>query len=523
MLTHLRQAFSDREGHPPDAAELSGLLTLIRVQEFEFDGSARDADQAQTRLAQTVLTSGAQAGAAWNQTVAVMLSAAARQSGLQRAPLAQLLAAAGLALRPAPSYREDVERLRAETHRSRLLLGPLSEIRLGDSTVKITRSLATIAVGRADQAPCLIVAEPGGGKSGVIADAIDQLEHGGRDVIALLADRYAVADEAELSARVGLEHRLSDVLAAWPGERPGVLLIDGLDAARGGDALGPFTNLIEEIAERAGRWTVLASIRTFDLRYSPRLQDAFRRGAGVDELAAAEFSAVHHLSVPPLDDHELVQAGAAFQPIAALLEAAPAALRELVRNPFNLARLAELLEAGAPEAELRPLRTQLELLELYWRRRVRSPQAGVDARERVARSLCERAVDALALFAPRTELAIDATADQAIAQLLSSGVLIESESPGGTETLAFSHHVLFDYALARLVLRVDSPPWQRCYATDPISRCSHDQPDASFPMVLGTAPRALLALELRTRRRPHAAAARPRQCPRSRRPGHFGR
>ena len=455
VLTHLRQAFSARDGHPPDAAELRGLITLIRVQEFEFDGSARDADQAQTRLAQTVLTSGAQAGAAWSQIVGLMLSAASGQRGLQRTRLAQLLAAAGLGLRTAPSYREDVECLHAETRRSRLLLGPLSEIRLGDSTVKITRSLASIAVNRADQAPCLIVAEPGGGKSGVVADAIDELEHGGRDVVGLLADRYAVADEAELSARLGLQHRISDVLAAWPGERPGVLVIDGLDAARGGDALAPFTSLIEEIAERAGRWTVLASIRTFDLRYSRRLQDAFGRGAAVDEFTVAEFSAVHHLSVPALDDHELAQAGEAFRPMAALLEAAPAALRELVRNPFNLARLAELLEAGAPEAELRPLRTQLELLEVYWRRRVRSPQAGVDARERVARTLCERAVDALALFAPRAALATDATADQAIAQLLGSGVLSESQSSGGAETLAFSHHVLFDYALARLVLRVD--------------------------------------------------------------------
>ncbi|HEX4108154.1 MAG TPA: hypothetical protein VHX88_08465 [Solirubrobacteraceae bacterium] len=186
-----------------------------------------------------MLTSGAQAGAAWNQTVALMLSAAAGQRGLQRARLAELLAAAGLALRPVPSYRDDVERLRAETRRSRLLLGPLSEIRLGHSTVKITRSLAAIAIDRADQAPCLIVAEPGGGKSGVAADAIDQLEHDGRDVVALLADRYAAADEAELSASLGLEHRLSDVLAAWPGERAGVILIDGLDAARGGTRSHP--------------------------------------------------------------------------------------------------------------------------------------------------------------------------------------------------------------------------------------------------------------------------------------------
>jgi hypothetical protein len=173
-------------------------------------------------------------------------------------------------------YSAGDDSLRAETRRSRRLLAPLSEIRLASSTVKITRSLARVALDRAEEARCLVVAEPGGGKSGVVADAIEQLEQEGRDVVALLADRYTVTDEAELSARLGLEHRLADVLTAWPGERQGVLVIDGLDAARGGDALAPVTTLIEDIAERGGRWTVLASIRTFDLRYSPRLQDAFK-------------------------------------------------------------------------------------------------------------------------------------------------------------------------------------------------------------------------------------------------------
>ena len=92
---------------------------------------------------------------------------------------------------------------------------------------------------------------------------------------------------------------------------------------------------------------------------------------------------------------------------------------------------------------------------MYWSRRVRSPHAGVDARERVARGLCQYGVDALALFAPRAQLATGGTADESIAQLLGSGVLLESQSITGAETLAFSHHVLFDYALARLMLRVD--------------------------------------------------------------------
>ncbi len=244
------------------------------------------------------------------------------------------------------------------------------------------------------------------------------------------------------------------MLAAWPGERKGVLVIDGLDAARGGDALAAFTSLIEDVAASGGRWTVLASIRTFDLRYNPRLQEAFRRGASTEELIDLEFPSVHHLQVPRLDDGELAQVAEQLPHLGQLLDAAPDALRELVRNPFNLARLAELVEAGAPAAELRPLRTQLELLEVFWQRRVRSPNVGSDASERLARRLCEKAVGALALFALREQLASDAPTDQAVAELLSAGVLVEAQGPSGAETLAFSHHVLFDYALARLMLRV---------------------------------------------------------------------
>jgi hypothetical protein len=454
VLGHLRRVFEERDGHAPEAEELIALLSLMRVREFEFEGSERDIEQAKTLLAQAVLAQPAQAGAAWGQIVGLMLSAASGQSGLRRASLAQLLAVAGLSMLAAPSYRADVECLREETRRSRRLLGALSEIRLPSTQVKIARSAAGAALARAEEAPCLLIAEPGGGKSGVVSDVIGELVDEARDVVALLADRYTVADEAELSARLGLEHRLADVLAAWPGERKGVLVIDGLDAARGGDALAAFTSLIEDVAETGGRWTVLASIRTFDLRYNPRLQEAFRRGASTEELIDLEFASVHHLQVPRLDDGELAQVAEQLPHLGQLLDAAPDALRELVRNPFNLARLAELVEAGAPAAELRPLRTQLELLEVYWQRRVRSPNVGSDARERLARRLCENAVGALALFALRDQLASDAPADQAIAELLGAGVLVEAQGPSGAETLAFSHHVLFDYALARLMLRV---------------------------------------------------------------------
>jgi hypothetical protein len=457
VLTHLRRAFTERENRDPTWAELVALLSLIRVREFEFDGAARDTEAAKTVLASTVLAHPEQAELAWQQIVALMLNAAAGQRGLRREALAQRVAAAGVELLAAPSFRADVELLRNETQRSRAALQRFAAIDLFSRQVKITRSVATVVLGRTDDAPCLLIAVPGGGKSGVVSDAIEALLEDGRDIVALVADSYKVADEAELSQRLGLEHRLADVLAAWPGDRKGVLVIDGLDAARGGDGLAAFISLIEAVAVGESRWTVLASIRTFDLRYGPRLQDAFTVGAREVELVDPEFAATHHLQVPELDDEELDQAGAQIPRLAELLDAAPSDLRALVRNPFNLARLAELLETGTPTEELRPLRTRLELLEIYWVRRVRSPTNGADARERLTRVLGETATKAPAMFASRAELATDGEADAAIRGLLRAGVLIETQSRTGADTLAFSHHVLFDYAVARLMFRVDGP------------------------------------------------------------------
>ncbi len=455
LLMHLRRVFAARTDSDPTPAELTELLSLIRVREFEFDGAGRDTEAAKTALASTVLAEPVQAELAWQQMVALMLNAASGQRGLRREALAQRLAGAGVQMLAAPSFRADVERLRSETERSRAVLRRFGEIELSSGAVKITRSVAAAARARAEEAPCLVISVPGGGKSGVVGDVIEALLGDAHDVVALAADSYKVADEAELAERLGLEHRLADVLAAWPGERKGALVIDGLDAARGGDGLAVFTSLIETVAARKGRWTVLASIRSFDLRYNPRLQEAFRQGAGAVELVDSEFAGTRHLLVPELDAEEISQAAARIPRLAQLLDGAPEDLRQLARNPFNLARLAELLEAGAVRDELRPLRTRLELLEVYWKHRVLSPADGADNRVRLARTLCDTATRAPALFAVRADVATGEETDAAIRELLGSGVLVEAQSPTGADTLAFSHHVLFDYAVARLMLRVD--------------------------------------------------------------------
>jgi hypothetical protein len=108
-----------------------------------------------------------------------------------------------------------------------------------------------------------------------------------------------------------------------------------------------------------------------------------------------------------------------------------------------------LLEGNEVDKQrLYDLRTQLELLDLYWERRVLTPAAGRDARELLATNLCRTAVATMRPQVPRGTLREDAAAHPPhFEELLSEGVLVEARGPGvRQDTVGFAHHVLFDYA-----------------------------------------------------------------------------
>jgi len=70
-------------------------------------------------------------------------------------------------------------------------------------------------------------------------------------VVFLSVDRFpGVGLASDLQSELHLDHPLVDVLAAAPGMTPNLLVIDALDAARGGPAEGVFAQLIERCPMR---------------------------------------------------------------------------------------------------------------------------------------------------------------------------------------------------------------------------------------------------------------------------------
>jgi hypothetical protein len=162
---------------------------------------------------------------------------------------------------------------------------------------------------------------------------------------------------------------------------------------------------------------------------------------------------VRHVSVGALSEAEIGQVGATYAPLHALVATAPARLRSLLGNIFNLHLLAELLADGVVGETLKEVRNQSELLDLYWSHRVIRDDDRHDAREALLLSIVEEMISSRRLQITRRSVAQNVNAEL-LADLERHGVLSLGEMDRRTDEgiLLFSHNVLFDYTAARLWL-----------------------------------------------------------------------
>ena len=445
-------AWKANVGAAPSPAELLGLLSRVHVEVLDVEDGGRDEQRALDRLADVVLVDAGAAAAVWRGLVERMLGLAAGQRGIARARLQTVLTAEGVQLQVVRSLRGDVATLRARTTESQQRLARHRTLRLGADSIEIARDARKPLRAAATDRCFAVVGAPGVGKSGLLGDLIDDLLREGVDVVALRAEDWAARTADELRRELALEHGLSDVLAGWPGG-PGVLVIDGLDAARGADAAHTLITLVEDIRAVAPRWRVVVSVRSFDLRYN-RLLRAALPGTAVYGEGEPEFADVSHFVAPPLTDGELARLGSVAPAMDALVAQGTPQLRSLVRNPFNLSLLAELATVH-PAERLTGLVTQLELLALYWTTVATAPVEERAMRERALRALCTVAGRQLALQVPRADVLNEAGGDEAgVLAVLRAGVLVEHRPV--FELRAGSAGVLAQSAV-RLRLRPDGP------------------------------------------------------------------
>ncbi len=459
LETHVIRSWEGISGANPSDDELRQFLSLIRIHVLDLDDGHNNEIEAKNHLRKTILKYPEKTDVAWSLLISLCANFAISQSGGDRGYLQNALINAGIELRVVRSYYEDVELLKRYSKEISKSISHLSRIRLGSTEVKIRRKCTDALIRAADEKSILVVGEPGAGKSGVLHDLVEILSEQGQDHIFLAVDRLGSRSLVQLRTDIGLNHGLIEVLDNWPGLQTAFLVIDALDTARDGLTTRMIVDLMRNITEKNGRWHVVASIRKFDLRYNEEVKRLFA-GVPLSEFQDAEFNNVHHINIPHLSEDEIDQVKSQSSELRMFIDSATPELFDLLCVPFNLQLMASLLDAYGNSIELLPIKTQLALLDKYWDHRVicsNNRELG-DARNSLLIEVCEKMVAQRALHIDRFEIMRpDANISILLQDLLREQILVEwSESDGCApdhDILAFGHNILFDYAVARLLLR----------------------------------------------------------------------
>jgi hypothetical protein len=464
LLTLFRGSWERALGTEPPDRDLRQMFRLLRVQVLDLENDGAAEREAKYLLRHSAVRNAIQADNAWSTLLEVCSGYATSRSGADRSQLQKVLATHDIQLNIPRSYRDDVARLREYSAYTLRSVADLSVLHIGNRTVKIDRPSAQIMRDEVESASLLVVGDPGAGKSGVLHDLVETLQADNRDVIFFAVDRTEARSLGGLRDELGLTHEIDEVLRNWPDERPAFLVIDALDAARNDQSAQTLRNLLTDTLRQSGRWRVVASIRKFDLQYDSRLKKLFEGRPVSNDHSDSDFWNTRHLNIRVLSPEELTdacrQSPELLGPlVASIIEGGHNDLLALLRNPFNLRLVGDLLGSGIQIDTLTPIRTQLELLDRYWQERVilsRSQSQG-DAREVVLRCATETMVATRSLRADRATLASDASAGTALRDLQSSHVLADwrpsPEAEPNRYVITFAHHILFDYAVARLLLR----------------------------------------------------------------------
>lgn len=443
LETIVVREWTAHRGTAPGDADFVDMARILHLARFSMDEGQSDWREASHLLGRHLFGDDAAGEAPLRDLRGVLRDLIASGAPADRAGLLRALRLRGHRDVGAPRFEADLDRLRAVTHEELARLGVHGQLPLAGG-VTIARESDAPLVAAIRSGSLLVVGEPGAGKTGALVHAADTIATGGAFVAFLSVDRFpGVNGAATLASELRLGHSLVETLAAVSGPGPKFLFIDALDAARGGPAEAVFASLIEQVrAELAEEWTVVASIRTFDLRNGRRFRLAFAGPPPDAGYSDGALSTVRHFSVPRLAESDLAAAGAAAPALGALLTSAPPKLAELLRNVFNLSLAAQLLADGTDPTAFGGIRTQAGLIDVYEDHRLPTT------------SLAQAAAAAVAAMVARSQLVVRkvAVTHPDLDAVVRSGVLVE-----GNDLVSFAHHVLFDHVAGRFHLAWNDP------------------------------------------------------------------
>ncbi len=293
----------------------------------------------------------------------------------------------------------------------------------------------------------VIIGKPGIGKSYSIAQLEEVLANKNIPVVILPIDTILEGTDSSIGAEIDSDGdwilyldkvKLSE-------EEKAILIFDAYDAARDEKLKKEILIQIKKAIAKLHKWNVLVSVRTYDATKSPQLLRLFGNHDYGNGLTCRHFEITH------LTEKELDSVFVDNLTIKKLYQEAGAELKSILRIPFFL-RLLEIVVDSTRSIgleQIKLIKSETELLNMYWESKVGNTSDSY-RKEKLLKSLAEQLVESKSLSYAK-ELFID---DEEIFKELRSDDLI-SEVGLAERRVAFSHNILFDYIVGRLVFPVE--------------------------------------------------------------------
>ncbi|WP_246665949.1 hypothetical protein [Agrobacterium sp. DE0009] len=240
LETHARNACTARSAAPPSDDELVTMARLFKIVRFSMDEGEDNWREASRMLGSRVYGSETAGDAPLRDLKTIVRDLIGSGAPADREGLVRALRAVGHNDTAAPGYDADLARVSAVTDAELTRLAGHTRLPIAGGIPIPRQSDGPMATAVATGS-LIVIGEPGAGKTGALVALAQARRAIGETVVFLSVDRFpGVAIAADLQSELRLARPLAEVLAAAPGAGRKLLIIDALDAARGGPAEAVF-------------------------------------------------------------------------------------------------------------------------------------------------------------------------------------------------------------------------------------------------------------------------------------------
>ena len=329
----------------------------------------------------------------------------------------------------------------------------------------------------------VIIGSPGVGKTYLLKELYRSLESLEIPELILPIDQLGDGTDETLRQELSYEGDLIEKLKSVPvSNAKAILLFDAFDAARDEQTRKRFLNLIRRAIQELVKWNVVVTVRTYDAKKSQELLDLF--GNPDDIKYQSEGILCRHFTIPPFGKDEILQALDQIGCPKSIYSEGSDDFKNILANPFNLWLLEKILR-NLPDEELSTLsqiHSEVQLFSIFWHRRIEATDNEIDRLsilEEIARKMVkQRSLSIRQNDIHKEQLYVSGAAIKAaFGELLSDEILTKVSSTG--QRIAFSHNILFDYAVSLLLIE-DEPQQLENFILEDASRPLFLRPSLTY-------------------------------------------